>query len=158
MTAAVLELVARASMLGHQGDRAAARALLAEAWAATADGPAVLRCAVAHARADVEDDPGDERAWDERALAEADVAAAEPPVAGLPPITALRPSLHLNLADVHRRLGDPVAARAHVAHGRAALAALPPDAPQPHVAAALDRIELPPPAVTPPGERYGDPR
>ncbi len=137
--AAVLETVGRASMLGHQGDRDGARALLDGAWAAVAEGPAVLRCAVAHARADVADDPDAERAWDERALAEAAIAAGEPVVDGLPPVAALLPSLHLNLADVHRRLGRPAEAAEHVAHGRAALAALPAGAPQPHIAEALDR-------------------
>lgn len=142
MSGDVLTVVARASMLGHQGDPAAARALLDEAWAAVADGPAVLRCAVAHAQADVQDDLAAELAWDERALAEAGCAAAEPVPDGLPPLAALLPSLHLNLADVHRRRGDGAAARTHVLAGRAALEA----SPQPHVAEALARVEadLPP--------------
>lgn len=140
----VLTDVARASMLGHQGDRDGARAVLATAWEAAADGPAVLRGAVAHALADVQDDLDAELAWDERALAEADRAAAEPPLDGLPPLAVLLPSLHLNLADVHRRRGDHDAARTHVAAGRAALDVLVADDPaaaQPHVAEALDRVE-----------------
>jgi hypothetical protein len=135
-----LERVARASMLGNQGDRAAARQLLADAWTAATDGPALLRCAVAHALADVQDDAGDELAWDERALAEAGTAATEPVPDGMPPVAALLPSLHLNLADVHRRRGDPATARTHVGAGRAALAALGPDFAQPHLAEALDRV------------------
>jgi hypothetical protein len=136
-----LERVARASMLGNQGDRATARDLLDGAWASAADGPALLRCAVAHALADVQDDLADEQAWDERALAEAEVAASEPAPDGMPPVAVLLPSLHLNLADVHRRRGHPDAARAHVGHGRVALAALAVDAAQPHIDEALDRVE-----------------
>jgi hypothetical protein len=136
-----LERVARASMLGSQGDRSAARGLLDDAWAAAADGPALLRCAVAHALADVQDDLDDEQAWDERALAEAGAAAAEPVPDGMPPVAVLLPSLHLNLAEVHRRRGRTASARAHVARGRTALADLAADAGQPHIADALDRVE-----------------
>lgn len=135
-----LERVARASMLGNQGDRAAARALLVEAWTAATDGPALLRCAVAHALADVQDDLDDELTWDERALAEAGTAAGEPVPDGMPPVAALLPSLHLNLADLHRRRGEPTAARTHVARGRDALSALGADGAQPHLAEALDRV------------------
>lgn len=136
-----LERVARASMLGHQGDRATARELLGEAWAAARDGPALLRCAVAHALADVQDDDADEQRWDERALAEAGAAVDEPVPDGMPPVAALLPSLHLNLADVHRRRGDRTSARHHLGRGREALAALAPEAGQPHIADALDRVE-----------------
>ena len=108
---------------------------------AAGDGPALLRCAVAHALADVQDDDADEQAWDERALDEAGAAAHEPVPEGMPPIADLLPSLHLNLADVNRRRGDRASARHHLDRGREALASLAADAGQPHIADALDRVE-----------------
>lgn len=116
--------------LGQQGDRAGARRVLADTWAAIGDdGDPLHRCALAHAMADVCDDVAEELRWDERALAAVgsltdERAARAGMTAG---VAAMYPSLHLNLADCHRRLGDLDAAREHLARGQAAAGALPDD-------------------------------
>jgi hypothetical protein len=51
-------------------------------------------------------------------------------------------SLHLNLADVYRRLGDVAKAREHVAAGNAAIARLAGDGYSEMVATALSRISF----------------
>ena len=136
----VLVEAAAAVALGHAGDRAGARARLLALWDATED--PLHRVAIAHALADVQDDFGDELRWDRAALAAIDgltderVAAAG--VAG--PMRSLLPSLHLNLADVLRRLGRPDDAAVHVAEARACLDALPADGYRTMIADALDRV------------------
>lgn len=122
--------IAEGMALGRRGERAGARRLFAEVWADIGqDGDPLHRCALAHAMADVQDDVREELRWDERALAAADVLtderAAEGGVAG--GVAGFYPSLHLNLAECHRKLGDLDRARAHLARGRATLGALPDD-------------------------------
>lgn len=116
--------------LGQRGERAAARELLAEVWAGIGeDGDPFHRCALAHAMADVQDDVREELRWDERALVAADVLtderAAQGGVAG--GVAGFYPSLHLNLAECHRKLGDVDRAREHLDRGRATLGVLPDD-------------------------------
>jgi hypothetical protein len=136
--------IAEGIALGQQGDRAGARRLLTGAWAAIGgeDGDPLHRCALAHSLADVCDDPGEELAWDERALAAAGSVTDERTArAGMTAgAAALYPSLHLNLADCHRRLGDLAAARVHLALGRAAAGALPDDGYGQLVRGGLDRL------------------
>jgi hypothetical protein len=80
----------------------------------------------AHAFADVQEDVTEELRWDQTALealeqlseAEAEAEQVHGGVAGL------LPSLHLNLADVHRRLGDETRAQHHYAEGSKHLEAL----------------------------------
>ncbi|CAN5269633.1 MAG: hypothetical protein ACSLEW_09095 [Nocardioides sp.] len=80
----------------------------------------------AHSFADVQEDLTEELRWDRAALealgqlteAEAEAEQVHGGVAGL------LPSLHLNLADVHRRLGDEVRAQHHHAEGSKHLDAL----------------------------------
>ncbi|WP_369134359.1 hypothetical protein [Modestobacter sp. I12A-02662] len=103
---------------GRAGDRLGARERLAELWRQV--GPAgdpLHRVTVAHFLADLQDDVRDELAWDERALA--DVAElTDERTARFDPGMQVRgflPSLQLSVADCHRRLGDPVAARRHLA-------------------------------------------
>lgn len=102
----------------------------------------VTRCGIAHALADVQDDPREELRWDEAALAAALEATDEDAAAhGMAQgVTGLMPSLRLNLADVHRRLGAPDAARAHALEARAALAALEPNPYLEDIARSVDRI------------------
>ena len=114
--------------LGRRGERAAARSLFATMWddIGRDDGDPLHRCAVAHSMADVRDDVGEELAWDLRALAAADLLTDERVIrAGIDgSAAAFLPSLHLNIAECYRRLGDLDAAREHHRRGVAALPAL----------------------------------
>lgn len=119
------------ALAGSQaGDREGARSQFAVLWDEVGDdGDALHRCAIAHAMADVQDDVHEELVWDQRALAAAnelsDERAAEAGVAS--PVAAFFPSLHLNLGDAYRRLGDLDRAREHLDLATAALDALPAD-------------------------------
>jgi len=137
-------LIAEGMELGRRGDRAGARQALAGTWAAIGreEGDPLHRCALAHAMADLQDDVREELRWDERALAAAHALSDERAVAGGVPggVAGFYPSLHLNLAECHRRLGDAERAREHLALGRAALGALPDDGYGRMVRGGLDRL------------------
>jgi hypothetical protein len=116
--------------MGHQGRRAEARALLSALWEQVgADGDPLHRLAVAHGAADVQDDLHEELRWDELALRAADEVTDErvADVGLATSVAGLYPSLHLNLGDVHLRLGDAERARRHCDLGLAAAEALGPD-------------------------------
>jgi hypothetical protein len=122
--------LAAAVDLGRAGERDAARRRLIAMWDDLgADGDALHRCSVAHFLADLQDDVREELLWDERALSAAqdltDGRAQEQHAVLF--VRGLQPSLQLSLADDHRRLGDPVRAREHVALAEAALDELPDD-------------------------------
>jgi hypothetical protein len=141
---ATMEEIGRGIELGQQGDRDGARRVFAEVWSSIgANGDALHRCALAHSMADVQDDALAELEWDLRALAAADdVTEARAADAGVPvSIRGFYPSLHLNLADVYRRLGDTARSRAHVDAGRAALGELPEEGYRVMITGALDRVE-----------------
>jgi hypothetical protein len=106
MSEEIMERVGHAVTIGRDGDPRRAAVLLARLWDETDD--ALQRCAIAHYAADVQDRVEDELAWDLRALA----AVPEPSDARF---AGFLPSLHLNLADAYRRLGDDDAARRHLA-------------------------------------------
>jgi len=130
-------------LLAQQGERDAARALFTELWQEVGpEGDAFHRCAVAHAMADVQDDPHDELRWDLHALAAADLLTDDRVAAGGVPgsVAGLYPSLHLNLADVYLRLGHRARAGEHIAASRAALGALPDDGYRQMIVGALERI------------------
>ncbi|WP_433047064.1 hypothetical protein [Dactylosporangium sp. CS-033363] len=112
MTDDTMTRIGAAVSRGRAGERLAARDELVAIWSTLASDDALHRCALAHYLADLQDDPAVELEWDERAL-EAST--------GLPTAQAASflPSLHLNLADVHRRLDHPVLAREHLALARA---------------------------------------
>ena len=139
---------------GPGADRAGARATLARLWDDVGpEGDPFHRCAIAHTLADLQDDVHDELAWDLRALAAADALTDDRVAAGgvAVAVAGFYPSLHLNLADAHRRLGDHERAAHHVAAGTAALGALPDDDYRQMIADALARIAsgLPTPAPPP---------
>ncbi len=124
-------------------DRAGARAVLAAAWKTVGEsGDALHRCAIAHAMADVQDTARNELDWDLRALAAADgIDDARLAAAGMAAsVEELLPSLHLNLADVYRRLGESAAALGHAAQARAALARAGTDRGSQMIRDALDRV------------------
>lgn len=119
---AVMARIGAGVELAQRGERDAARSLLDEIWADIgAGGDPFHRCALAHWMADLQDDPHDELRWDQRALEAADEITEERAqqggVAGS--VKGFYPSLHLNIGDVYRRLGDIGRARDHLARGRA---------------------------------------
>ncbi|SNY66200.1 hypothetical protein [Paractinoplanes atraurantiacus] len=124
-----LDRIGEAVALHHgRGDRDGAREQFARIWAEIGgeDGDPLHVCVLAHSAADVQDDVRQELLWDQRALAAAgrlsDERVAE---AGVPmTVAALYPSLHLSLADCHRRLGDLTRAREHLAQAREGMGAL----------------------------------
>jgi Tetratricopeptide repeat len=94
-----LEEITAAVSLGQAGDHEAARRQLSELWDAVDDPQ--TRCAIAHYLADVQDETVDELTWDLRALEVVEDVA-------------WLPSLHLNLADDYRRLGQSQQAEEHL--------------------------------------------
>lgn len=124
--AAVTEAVAQ----GHAGRREQARARLTGLWEQVGStGDPLHRVTIAHFLADLQDDVRDELAWDERALAavgELTDERAQQHHSGLQ-VRGFLPSLHLNLADCHRRLGHAGPARDHLAQAEAVVARLADD-------------------------------
>jgi hypothetical protein len=120
--------IGQAVQLSHQGEREAARLLFAEIWDEIGgeQGDPLHRCTLAHAMADVQDDVCEELVWDQRALAAADLLTdARVAQAGVPlPVAGLYPSLHLNLSECYRKLGDLDRAREHLRRAQATLGAL----------------------------------
>ncbi|MFE4055158.1 hypothetical protein ACFXP3_02425 [Streptomyces sp. NPDC059096] len=120
----VLTRIGQAAMLLHGGDREEARNRFGELWAEIGEsGKAFDRCTLAHYMADTQDDPGDELAWDLRALTAVegqDTGAGECSSAA----RAFLPSLHLNLAADYLELQRPEAARLHLDRARDAADAL----------------------------------
>ena len=112
------------------GDRVEARLIFARLWDEIGeDGDALHRCALAHSMADVQDDVADELVWDLRALeAAGQITDERLAMAGATGnVRGFYPSLHLNLGECYRKLGDLDRARAHLALGQAAAGALDDD-------------------------------
>ncbi|MFV5997196.1 hypothetical protein ACNPQM_33600 [Streptomyces sp. NPDC056231] len=122
-TDAVMTRIGQAIMLLHGGDREEARNRFGALWAEIGeDGDALHRCTLAHYMADTQDDPGDELAWDLRALTAAE-GLSDARVAEHGDSLAVRafyPSLHLNLAADYVKLQRPDAARVHLDRARKA--------------------------------------
>ncbi|KKJ98563.1 tetratricopeptide repeat protein [Micromonospora sp. HK10] len=112
----------------QQGQREAARVLFARIWAEIGgeQGDPLHVCVLAHSMADVQDDVRQELIWDQRALAAADLLTDERVArAGVPmTVAALYPSLHLNLGECYRRLGDLDRARECLRRAQAGMGAL----------------------------------
>ena len=124
----VIARISRGIEMAQRGEREQARALFTELWSQIgSDGDAMHRCALAHSMADTHDDPHEELRWDLEALRAADALtderAAAAGMAG--PVAAFYPSLHLNLGEVYRTLGNLDAARHHLGLGRRGVTALP---------------------------------
>jgi hypothetical protein len=80
-------------------------------------GDPMHRCSVAHYLADMQKDPEAELLWDQRALAAVEDVPDSP----------FLPSLHTNLADVHRRLGAAEQAARHLQVAEDLVPVLPDD-------------------------------
>ncbi|MFJ9640790.1 hypothetical protein [Streptomyces sp. NPDC101178] len=118
---AVMTRIGQAVMLLHGGDREEARNRFGLLWSELgADGDALHRCTLAHYMADTQDDPGDELAWDLRALTAAEGLSGDRPDGHRDSLAvqALCPSLHLNLAADYLKLQRPDAARIHLRQAR----------------------------------------
>jgi hypothetical protein len=120
--------IGEAVQLSHQGERQAARLLFARIWEEIGgeQGDPLHVCTLAHAMADVQDDVRQELVWDRRALAAADLLTdARMVQAGVTlPVAGLYPSLHLNLSECYRKLGDVGRAREHLQQAQATIGVL----------------------------------
>ncbi|WP_406206503.1 hypothetical protein OH807_32960 [Kitasatospora sp. NBC_01560] len=136
--------------LGLDGVQAAQRGRTAEAresferlWEALGErGDVFHRCVLAHYLADLQDDPRAELEWDRRALAAADSLTAERArtYESALQVRAFYPSLHLNLASVHLKLGEPDRAREHLDRAVRSLDALPEDVYSAGIRSAVDEL------------------
>ncbi|HEY0001587.1 MAG TPA: hypothetical protein VGB74_14110 [Actinoplanes sp.] len=147
----VLVRIGEAVALHHSaGQREAARDLFAQIWAEIGEeqGDPLYLCVLAHAMADVQDDVHAELAWDRRALTAADQLTDDRVrQAGVPlSVAGLYPSLHLNLAECFRKLGDLGSAREHLRQARAGIGALGDDEYGQLIRGGLDRLEAQLPA------------
>ncbi|MEU8326297.1 tetratricopeptide repeat protein [Nonomuraea sp. NPDC048881] len=128
----------------HQGRPEAARELFARIWddIGGEQGDPLHVCVLAHSMADVQDDVRQELMWDLRALAAADQVTDEQVAqAGVAlPVVALYPSLHLNLGECYRKLGDLDRARDHLDQARAGIDALADDGYGRLIRGGLDRL------------------
>jgi hypothetical protein len=120
--------IGEAVQLSHGGEREAARRLFAEIWDEIGgeQGDPLHVCTLAHAMADVQDDVREELVWDQRALAAADLLTdGRVAQAGVTLSAAgLYPSLHLNLCECYRKLGDLDRAREHLEQAQATIGVL----------------------------------
>jgi hypothetical protein len=112
----------------HRGQREAARDLFVQIWddIGGEGGDPLHVCVLAHAMADVQDDVHQELVWDLRALAAVDRVTDERVAqAGVTlPTAGLYPSLHLNVGECYRKLGDLGRAREHLQQAQAMIGAL----------------------------------
>ena len=119
------EVMRRIAAAQTQPREDAARSL-STLWKELDEHALVARLAIAHALADLQDDPAEELRWDLRALTVADqLTDGDLEHAGVDfPARALYPSLHLNAGEAYRKTGELERARAHARKGRDALSAL----------------------------------
>ena len=125
---ATMSRIGKGIELNQHGEREAARAVFAQVWIdiGQESGDPFHRCALAHSMADVQDDVHDELVWDLRALEAADLMTDERAAqAGVrSPVAGFYPSLHLNLGECYRKLGDLDRAREQLERGQVAAGSL----------------------------------
>lgn len=139
----VMSRIAEAIDRSQRGDREVARQLFADIWKElTPEGDPFHRCTLAHYMADVQDGPHEELIWDLRALEAAEQVTEERARAHHASLSVrgFEPSLHLNLAEDYRKLGDLAQAREHVARARAAADALGEDGYGRMIRAGIERL------------------
>jgi len=109
----------------HQrGENDDARVMMSALWAEIGEnGDALHRCTLAHYMADLQSDPHQSMAWNQRALSAAEEMSAERLAATFETLDlrSFFPSLHLNLAEDFRELGDKASAARHLDAARQAL-------------------------------------
>lgn len=141
---AVMIRIGQAIMLLHGGDREEAGHRFRELWTQIGvDGDPLQRCTLARYLADTQDDPGDELAWDLRALAAAETLTdgRRVPRESLAAVRGMFPSLHLSLAADYLKLHHPQAARIHLDRAREAMDALAVDRHRDGLRTEIDRLE-----------------
>jgi hypothetical protein len=122
----ILARIKNAFRLYCRAEVAEGRRLLEELWEELGPDKPYHRSVTAHYLADTQIDPEEELKWDLRALEAALVVFDDPSGTSpyLPAIQTFMPSLHLNLADGYRRMGDFEKARHHAEEGAASAGAL----------------------------------
>jgi hypothetical protein len=128
-TSSDTKAIADAIGLLHQGGTQRARELLLQMWdRLSPKGEPLQICTMAHFLADTETEVAAELEWDLRAL-EAAIGTrdAEDRDALSPELANFLPSLHLNVGDCYRRLGDNERARVHALNGLNRASVLPDD-------------------------------
>lgn len=124
-------------------DKERGRARLLELWEALLPQRNPLQlCTLGHFLADTETEPENELEWDLRALEAATGTRAPEDRGTIPPVPeGYLPSLHLNVANSYRRVGDLERARHHVVLGSRHVGALGDDAYGAMVRGGLHRLE-----------------
>lgn len=127
----------------QRGDRVTARSALLRLWGDLGEiGTPTQRCTMAHFLADTDNEVEAELAWDVIALEAATGTEAGGDAEALAPdLAGFLPSLHLNVGDAYRRLGDNERARAHADFGLARTTALPSGGYGDMVRAGLERLK-----------------
>ncbi|GIJ24462.1 hypothetical protein [Micromonospora lutea] len=124
--------IGEAVQLNHGGEREAARRMFEEIWEEIGgeQGDPLQRCTLAHAMADAQDDVEQELLWDQRALTAAGLITEEriAEAGVMLSVEGLYPSLHLNLSECYRKLGDLDRAHEHLKQAQATIGALGDDA------------------------------
>jgi len=141
---AIMARIGEGIALRERGERGAARDLFAQVWSEIGgdNGDPLHRCALAHSMADVQHDMHEELAWDLRALAAAHLLTDERAARGgvAVSVAGFYPSLHLNLGECYRELGELDRANEHLDRGRAAVVALGNDGYGRMIKGGLDRL------------------
>ncbi len=145
ITDPTLVRIGEAAQLHHgQGEREAAQQMFTQIWdeIGREQGDPLHVCVLAHSMADVQDDVHQELLWDQRALAAADELTEERVAqAGVMlPVAGLYPSLHLNLCECYRKLGDLDRAREHLQLAQNRIGALKDDGYGQLIRGGLDRM------------------
>jgi hypothetical protein len=140
-----LARIGQAVELHHgRGQREAAHHVFAQIWEEIGgeQGDPLHVCVLAHSMADVQDDVHQELFWDQRAMAAADLLTDDRVAqAGVTlSVAGLYPSLHLNLAECYRKLGDLGRAREHLQGAQAGISALGDDEYGRLIKGGLDRL------------------
>jgi len=126
----VMARIHAAQLRAGAGERAGAAADLAALWDEIGGeaGDPLHAVSLAHFAADLQDDPHDELEWDRRALRVADGLTDERAreYHSSLQVRGFYPSLHLNLAADHVKVGDPESARHHLDEAEKGFVDLPP--------------------------------
>ena len=122
----VLARIKNAFRLYCRAEAAEGRRLLEELWEELGSDKPYHRAVTAHYLADTQVELEDELKWDLLAMEAAQAVFDQPEGSSpyLSVVQAFMPSLHLNLADGYRRMGDFDKARHHAEEGAAAAGVL----------------------------------